>query len=526
MLDHLATQAYLRTSLHRRVRRRRWLGVTTAILLCALLSLIVGTIILAHQVEAARESIEERVEANSRIRQLQAILLLIGDAETGQRGYLLTGKRRYLGSYEHAVTDLPRMLDTIREANAQGPTLKADLQKVRGLVLLKLNELAETIRLHDTGQQSAALNLIQTDAGQRYMEEVRNSLAGAMDELRARRDAAELRVLNGSTAIKRWALLTVSALAACIGLAALQLRSLAASRRRNEMALATQTAILNVVIDEIPSMVAVWDRDLKYRLINKSFERWREKTRRNVIGRTVEEVAGGHEYQQSLPWLQRALAGETVTYEKDYPHAMIKHVAVTYSPLVLDGGEVGGVIAIGHDITKLHEERSHLKDRSERDPLTGLLNRAGFEALLARQVTDGAGANLALLYIDLDEFKPVNDRYGHGAGDQVLRIFAHRAQSVVRPTDAVARLGGDEFAISLAGLHSHEAAQRVAENLIAATRKPFDVGGHMISIGVSVGVAFDADGDEGWPGLVTRADAMVYRAKQSGRGRASIEGQA
>jgi len=287
--------------------------------------------------------------------------------------------------------------------------------------------------------------------------------------------------------------------------------------------LARQTATLNAVIEAIPAMVAVWDTDLRFRLVNKAYVRWRGRRRRELVGTKVEEVLGETEYAQSLPWAERALAGETVTYEKEFPGAVeSRHVSFTYIPLHLKDGKVGGVVAVAQDITHHREENVRLMILSERDPLTGLLNRAGLEKYLSKKTSQGDGSSLAVLYIDLDHFKPINDTHGHATGDKVLRDFATSLQSLVRPTDAVARLGGDEFGVVLSGIREPDDAVRVADKVVEMARLPIAVGDLLLRIGASVGIAFDADADGGWKGLVARADAMVYRAKANGRGQTAL----
>jgi len=287
--------------------------------------------------------------------------------------------------------------------------------------------------------------------------------------------------------------------------------------------LATQTATLNAVIESIPAMVAVWDTELRYRLVNKAFERWRGKRREDLIGHTMEEVVGNTEYPRSLEWVHRALSGETVSYEKEYPGAReSRHVSITYIPLRMKDGQVGGFVEVAQDITLHREEHVRLTMLSERDPLTGLLNRAGLESYLRKKTEQGDGASLAMLYIDLDHFKAINDSYGHMTGDDVLREFAARLQNLVRPTDAVARLGGDEFGIVLYGIHQPEHAVAVADKVVEFARQPFSISNLSLTIGASVGIAFDADSQGGWTGLVSRADALVYQAKASGRGRTAM----
>jgi diguanylate cyclase (GGDEF)-like protein/PAS domain S-box-containing protein len=514
---------HLESSFQRRMRRKSRLGVIGIGIACALLSLIVGTVILARQMDAASESIAERGEIGEQIRQMQNIMVLLADAESGQRGYLLTGNREYLASYERTVKALPASLDILSVVAADDASLREHIGSLGRLVRNRLKELAETVRLQNSGARAEALDVVQTGAGQDLMHEIRGHLEIITSSLIAQRAAADARVVARSAAIKRWAVITAVALALCLGTATLQLRTLAASRTRYERALAAQTSVLNVVIDEIPSTLAVWDRDLNFRLVNKAFERWRGKSRRLVVGKSFRQVLGEAEYENSVPWLARALNGETVTFEKVYPDAKITNVAVTYSPLVLDGGEIGGVIALVHDISEHRAEHERLQQLSERDPLTGLLNRIGFETSMGELVSGDAAGTLALLYIDLDHFKPVNDSFGHTAGDEVLRTFGQRIQALVRPTDLVARLGGDEFAIAVPGIRSELDAQRIAEQVVKVAAAPIAVGARTVTIGASVGVAVGAAPTGNWQELMERADVMVYQAKKSGRGRVGID---
>lgn len=284
--------------------------------------------------------------------------------------------------------------------------------------------------------------------------------------------------------------------------------------------LARKTSTLNAIVEAMPAILAVWDNGLRYQLVNRAFERWRGSDRKSFLGYTMEQAMGGDEFNRNLPWVERALRGETVVYERDYPGARdCRHMSVTYTPLRMDDGEVGGFVELRQDITQSREERLRLVGLSEHDPLTGLLNRAGFEAYLVERMQRGEGAALAVLYIDLDHFKPVNDEHGHAAGDEVLRQFGARLKGAVRPSDAVARLGGDEFAIALMGVHDAAHIALVADKALEAASMPFEVGPHTLRIGASVGAAFNAEQPGGWKGLIARADAKVYEAKAGGRGR-------
>ncbi len=294
----------------------------------------------------------------------------------------------------------------------------------------------------------------------------------------------------------------------------------AAARTRRTLQL--QTTTLREVTEAIPAIVAVVSTDLRYRFINGSFERWVDQPRDHVIGRTIAEVVGAQDFEASRPFIQRVLAGETVQFERVNPQrGNGRNLAMRYTPLIAEDGTIDGFIGVGQDITVHRLEQGRLLQLSERDPLTGLLNRAGFERRIALEVDEGRGAQLALLYVDLDHFKNVNDAFGHPVGDQVLRGFAQRVKSVLRPTDVVARLGGDEFAVLLFSVREASHAYAVGEKVIAVAGAPFDVdgtGGQRPRIGASVGVAVGVHAQD-WHELVARADSQLYRAKQGGRGR-------
>lgn len=283
-------------------------------------------------------------------------------------------------------------------------------------------------------------------------------------------------------------------------------------------ALQQQSATLAGILEAIPASVAVFDDQFRFRLVNGGFERASDQAREQVLGRTVAEVFGAFEHERSWAWAQRALAGETVNYEKDYPERRQRHMSFTYVPLREADGSVTGIVSLVQDVTLQRDEEKRLLNLAERDVLTGVLNRTGFNHYIQARFERGEGTSIALLYVDLDKFKPVNDTYGHPVGDELLRLFAERLQSLVRPTDAVARLGGDEFAVVLNDVRSLEHASIVAEKVVEAAHRPFAVNGLQIEVGASVGVAH-GEVDTGWNGLIERADAAVYRAKAAGRGR-------
>ena len=158
------------------------------------------------------------------------------------------------------------------------------------------------------------------------------------------------------------------------------------------------------------------------------------------------------------------------------------------------------------DITAEREARDELERLAFTDPLTGLWNRTRLERVLAER---GDDSESTLLYLDLDDFKTVNDSLGHAAGDELLRTIAGRLREIVRPTDVVARIGGDEFALLVDGGD----ATTIAERIVAALRAPIAAAGHTLVVGASIGIATSGAAE-----ILRHADMAMYDAKNAGGG--------
>jgi diguanylate cyclase (GGDEF)-like protein len=159
-----------------------------------------------------------------------------------------------------------------------------------------------------------------------------------------------------------------------------------------------------------------------------------------------------------------------------------------------------------------HRTKRSLRWAANHDPLTGLANRAEF----ARCLDEASTGDLVLLYIDLDDFKPINDAYGHPVGDLVLREVGRRIASVIGPHDTVGRLGGDEFAVVCVGMSDPAEGRAVGDRIVEAIRVPLLASGLHLTVGASVGVAVGAQ--PLIPAMLARrADEALYIAKNSGK---------
>ncbi|MYM91153.1 diguanylate cyclase [Rugamonas sp. FT82W] len=291
--------------------------------------------------------------------------------------------------------------------------------------------------------------------------------------------------------------------------------------RKSVMALRESEARLRTIADTLPAMVAYIDSEEIYRFHNLAYEREFNRNGVSVLGRNVETTISEERYRFLSPYIKRALAGETLTFEEDDPDSAVgRTFEVVYIPQMdEDGVSVIGFHVMRQDVTAQKREKQRLLKLSQVDALTGLTNRAGFlqrlqDSMLGSREHHGL---MAVMYMDIDRFKPVNDTYGHSVGDALLKAFSARLTHAMRASDTIARLGGDEFTIIMERIARVDDAAALAAKIVVAMQAPFDLDGTVVSISASIGLAFYRDEDITPAELLHRADVLLYEAKQAGR---------
>jgi diguanylate cyclase (GGDEF)-like protein len=201
---------------------------------------------------------------------------------------------------------------------------------------------------------------------------------------------------------------------------------------------------------------------------------------------------------------------------------------VSHFELSVESAVAGRIILTGWDVTTHARRQRALEQLALHDPLTGLANRLLFgerlhDELRRRRRT---GQEMAVMYADLDGFKAVNDTWGHRAGDLLLVALATRVRACLRPGDVLARLGGDEFGICCPDIADHAAALVIAHRVVEEATAAFNLGGAVVRVSISVGVAMTNDDDVADHGgrLLARADLAMYAAKHSGKERVAVAG--
>lgn len=214
-----------------------------------------------------------------------------------------------------------------------------------------------------------------------------------------------------------------------------------------------------------------------------------------------------------------AASGVAQNYETVMRHrsGALIDLNVTNTPIVVDG-EVIGVYGVAKDVTHRRRLERELGRQAAEDALTGLPNRRAFQERVGRLI-ESDDPHGTVLFIDLDDFKTINDALGHDAGDALLRDVADRLREVLRTRDTPARLGGDEFAALLPGCGT-AGAETIAERLLAALDRPFTVGGQPMTVRASIGIAA-TDEVGGADELLRNADLAMYVSKQRGKSRAT-----
>ncbi|MEO8197956.1 MAG: EAL domain-containing protein [Thermoanaerobaculia bacterium] len=267
----------------------------------------------------------------------------------------------------------------------------------------------------------------------------------------------------------------------------------------------------------------IWDWNLETGNIYFS-SRWK-----SMLGLDEEDVAPTPDswfsrvHPEDLPGLRtrldRHLSGATEMFEDEH---RLEHRDGNYRWML-----ARGVALLGKDGSpcRLAGSQTDITDRKVHDPLTGLPNRALFLDRLegARARAKRGGRNLfAVLFLDLDRFKVVNDSLGHPVGDQLLVAVAGRIESCIRPGDTVARLGGDEFAVLLEEIGEFDESTEIASRIHSAFTQPFVVSDHELFVTVSIGISLGSSESQDLAGLLRDADTAMYRAKIAGRGRSQV----
>ena len=287
-----------------------------------------------------------------------------------------------------------------------------------------------------------------------------------------------------------------------------------------EKTLAEREHLLRTITDNLPVLISYMDSDEIVRFSNSTYKKWMNLDPAETLGRPLIDVMGATMYESRREQIQKVLAGNLTEFQDvlDLPNGPRQH-QITYLPDVAPDGKVVGFFALTMDVTAMKAIERQLEQLARFDPLTGLPNRRQFAEKLSEHLLHSSRESrpYALMFLDIDHFKQINDTYGHGVGDAVLKHFGSCLQASIRRTDLVARLAGDEFVILLKGLHGRHEASMIAEKILQTIRPSLRIGDRDLNVTTSIGIAFVAQDDTTEQALFACADKALYTAKDAGR---------
>lgn len=296
-------------------------------------------------------------------------------------------------------------------------------------------------------------------------------------------------------------------------------------RKRSELLQAESEERLRLIADNLPVLIAYVDTAHRFQFGNATFMEWFGVPPEMLIGTPIVKVVGETAYRERLPYFVRAFDGETVHFEITTGTLDVTRVLQTvYVPHRQSDGRVVGLYTISTDVTALKKIERELAIQARVDSLTGLPNRREFDQRMIEALArcNRSAYPMALMFLDIDKFKEINDRFGHAGGDEVLQQFASRLRGSVRKTDFVARLAGDEFMVIVGTLNYPEEVALVAEKILSAIREPMTVSNMPLLVTSSIGVTIFDGSDTVTSAIVARADKALYDAKASGRNIAQL----
>ncbi len=283
-----------------------------------------------------------------------------------------------------------------------------------------------------------------------------------------------------------------------------------------------QLKLADEALEHSGEALMIIDRDNRVMRVNRAFGRITGFSEAEVLGRDAGQVAGVPLDAEKRAQIRQALNDKGVwegELNNRRANGQIYPAWYTISCVGNGDGEASHFISLFSDITERKHAESRMKHLAEHDFLTGLPNRVLFNDRVGQAiaVAQRAGSRFALMFLDLDRFKNINDTLGHNVGDQLLVQLAGRLRSCLRAGDTICRQGGDEFVVLLPGADSDKAARHLAQKLLDVIDRPFLLEGHELSVSASIGVVLYPHDGQDLDTLMKHADVAMYHAKSSGR---------
>jgi len=457
----------------------------------------------------------------------------VATEESLNRKYRLQPSAKVLDRHREAVASLLAALESARRLGEPADrALISDVLAIHKEYLLAIDRMFAAV---DAGDIARANELDRTDVDPKF-DDMEARIFAASDA----HGAVAVQRLNELAYVQTGVLaVTLCAFALGMGLVVLFEFILQAQRRRADEAKAhaaiavrqsegrfralvrQQYERFNAAVNNMPLGFCMVDDEQRLVVTNKRFEEIYRLPPDTILPGTplrtsLEYRAANGDFGTDLgpDFVEQRLAAARAPepWHKTRTTRDGRTISVLHQPLA-----GGGSLSTHEDITVRRQAEAQIAHMAHYDALTNLPNRVLFREHLVKTLENVDRERLAVLCIDLDRFKTINDTLGHPIGDALLRAVGDRLQAAARPTDLVARLGGDEFAIVQAGAEQPSGATALATRLIAEIAKPFELDGHQVVIGASVGISIAPNDGSDPDKLLKNADLALYRAKSDGR---------
>ena len=511
---------------HKRHLDWKRLGIISGFAILLVL-LIAATMFLGHQLQIQIGNQDRVTHTRLVLSELKETESLLKDAETGQRGFLYTGDVKYLRPYDFAVAQVERHVDNLARLTADSPRQQARIPELRSLTSAKLAELGQTISLHRSNHPDQAKAMVLSDQGFVEMSKIRD-LTAQMEEEETSLESS--RIAASQKSIRETVFLVYLA---CL-LGALSLTLLAYFvllemnlREKYLLDIWNREEAYRVTVDSIGDAVICTDDQDKIILLNLVAERltgWSQVeandhpmdevfrivdsvTRKNISNPTdvaVKQNRIGH------------LPPNCLLIRRDGHEAFIEDSA---APVHNRIGETTGSVIVFRDVSTAKALAEEVQHAAEHDSLTGLPNRLLLNDRLGQAIALARRNKtlVAVIFLDLDGFKHINDSLGHLIGDKLLQSVAKRLQMQIRTPDTVSRQGGDEFVVLLQEVQKPEDAAITARRVLQAVSEVHTIGRHELYVTASIGVSLYPDDGLDAETLLKNADTAMYQAKENGR---------
>jgi len=511
---------------HKKLTWFKRLGIFVTVTLLLIL-LVCNTLLLRRQLGVQIGNQSWVSHTRQVLLELDRTEALLNTAETGERGFLLTGDRKYLDSYHLAAAAVIQHIDVLGSLTADNPQQQSNLPALRSLVQARLDSLDQTISTYQSGRSVEARILLQSNTSLVVMKNIRLLLA------RMEQDENELKVtrvaaLQSSIGVTNFSIYLAGSLAALIVMALAFLALLEIKHRETYLdEVWKREEWYRVTLESIGDAVICTDAEGSIALMNLVAER--------LTGWSLPEARG-----QSMASVFRIV--DSVTRET-IANPMIDtirfnrtgHLPVNCVLISRDGHETfiedsaapihnrekktAGSVIVFRDVSEALSLAELAVHASQHDPLTGLPNRLLLNDRLGQAIALAKRHNgrAALLFVDLDGFKHINDSLGHLTGDNVLKSVAGRLKEHIRMPDTVSRQGGDEFVLLLQEVQKPEDAAITAKRVLGAVSEMYSLDGHELYMTASIGVSMYPEDGLDAETLMKNADTAMYNAKESGR---------